>query len=76
MLHKLPQLKEYLDIIHSRYNIDDTGLREIENNITPENIQKYREKWLRKGAKWFAENEKPEHWDRDEQMKNIPIEFK
>ena len=39
-------------------------------------IQKYRREWLRKGGKWFIKKDRPENWDVNEQMRNIPEDFR
>jgi hypothetical protein len=38
-------------------------------------VTTYREKWLKKGAKWFSPKKKPENWSLEEQMKNIPNKY-
>lgn len=52
------------------------GVQFGKEDVTLESIQKYRAEWLRKRAKWFAKNSKPEHWVLEEQMKHIPEGFK
>ena len=42
---------------------------------TLESLKAYRSKWISKGAKWFSKEDKPEGWDMEAQMKNIPEEF-
>jgi hypothetical protein len=42
---------------------------------TFESLKTYRSKWISNGAKWFSKEDKPEGWDMDAQMKNIPEEF-
>ena len=39
-------------------------------------IQASRERWLANGAEWKYSEEKPINWSLEEQMKNIPIEYK
>ena len=51
------------------------GVQFGKEDITLESINEYREKWLGKGGDWFAKEEKPELWNREEQMKNVPNEF-
>ncbi len=34
-----------------------------------------REKWKKSGCKWFFPKQKPEHWDVERQLKNIPTEY-
>ncbi len=36
----------------------------------------WRRKWLSKGAVWFDASEKPEEWDVESQLKNVPPEFR
>ncbi|MGN6293494.1 MAG: hypothetical protein ACTHMV_12190 [Chitinophagaceae bacterium] len=44
-------------------------------DYTIEATRRYRQKWLDKGGDWFNLKEKPEVWDKEEQMKDIPEEF-
>ena len=39
-------------------------------------VKKYRMEWLKNGAKWFRPKICPENWSLEEQMKNIPEEFR
>jgi hypothetical protein len=39
-------------------------------------IYAYRQKWLDTGAKWYLLEFLPENWDLDEQLKNIPPQFR
>lgn len=41
-----------------------------------EGIRKYRQEWITKGAPWSDAKQKPENWLLDEQLKNIPEEFR
>ena len=34
-------------------------------------FNEYRKKWIKEGAAWFMENEKPKNWNCDKQLKNI-----
>lgn len=45
-------------------------------DFTLEGTKEFREDWLATGAKWFDPEFKPTHWSLEEQMKNIPPEFK
>lgn len=45
-------------------------------DYTLESTKEYREKWLLKGAEWFDKSEKPSDWNKEEQLKNIPNNFK
>lgn len=35
-----------------------------------------REKWIGDGAKWFSPDKKPQNWSLEEQLKNLPEEYK
>jgi hypothetical protein len=39
-------------------------------------VRNYRKEWIEKGAKWLKPKEMPESWSLEEQLKNIPDEFK
>ena len=39
-------------------------------------INNYRKKWLEKGSPWFYSKEKPENWNLQDQLGNIPDNFK
>jgi hypothetical protein len=51
------------------------GLEFGNEDYTIESTNKYREEWIAKGAKWFESKEKPENWNLEEQLKNIPQAF-
>lgn len=38
-------------------------------------IKNNRKKWIEWWCKWFDPKEKPENWDIEEQMKNIPEKY-
>ena len=38
-------------------------------------IKSYRKNWLDAGATWEEENEKPDNWSIDAQLRNIPKNF-
>ena len=38
-------------------------------------IKLYRQNWIDDWFKWFLKREKPNNWDSQEQMKNIPNEY-
>lgn len=42
---------------------------------TLDSLKAYRSKWISKGARWFSKEDKPEGWDMEVQMQNIPEEF-
>lgn len=52
------------------------GVQFGKEDLTLESIKEYRDGWISKGGKWFVKNEKPESWDVEAQMKNIPDEFR
>lgn len=39
---------------------------------TMKGVEEYREDWIRKGAPWFAPEQKPKNWNLEEQLKKIP----
>ena len=39
-------------------------------------VIEYRNKWIKEGAKWFSPNRKPEDWDLEVQLKQIPNRWK
>jgi hypothetical protein len=45
-------------------------------DCTPEYAKKFRNEWLKKDSKWANPDEKPANWSLEEQMKNIPKEYK
>lgn len=45
-------------------------------DCTPIAVRYFRKLWLEEGAGWLNANEKPTDWSLDEQLKNIPEEFK
>lgn len=38
---------------------------------TPDDIQRSRKEWLKSGADWLKEKEKPKDWDRKKQLENL-----
>ena len=52
------------------------GVQFGKEDVTLESIQKYRKEWLRKGGRCFIKKDRPENWDIDEQMRNIPEDFR
>lgn len=55
---------------------DCCGIEFGYEDCTETNIIEFREKWIKSGAKWFCENEKPSNWDIKEQLRNINIEIR
>jgi len=45
-------------------------------DATLEGLKRYRNKWLSNGAKWNNSKRRPEDWSLDEQLKNIPQEYR
>ncbi len=39
-------------------------------------VKQYRIRWLEGGCKWWSRKHKPENWDLETQLKNIPNQFK
>ncbi len=54
------------------------GVEHGYQDILPSSTKKFRQKWLENGAKWkWDEKERrPENWNLEEQLKNIPEEYK
>ena len=51
------------------------GVQFGKEDLTLESIKQYRAEWISKGGKWFDKDEKPDSWDMEIQMKNIPDKF-
>lgn len=45
-------------------------------DYTIESTKRYRATWINKGFKWFDSTEKPKHWNKEEQLNMIPVEFR
>lgn len=41
-------------------------------DYSKESTVAYREKWIKGGAKWFEESQKPNDWDLNKQLSEIP----
>ena len=54
------------DCCGTHFGYGDTILKAVRSN---------RQKWLDNGAQWFSPEEKPENWNLEEQLKNIPPEW-
>jgi hypothetical protein len=39
-------------------------------------VKKYRENWIGQGTHWFNDSFKPDNWSLQEQMSNIPLDYK
>ena len=48
------------------------------NDIDLESVKKYRNEWIGKGSKWWSKDtgSEPRAWDPNEQMENIPPEWR
>lgn len=45
-------------------------------DYTVESTKEFRKKWIENGAKWDSLEEKPENWDLEKQLMDIPDEYK
>ncbi|NDV97307.1 hypothetical protein D0T84_20740 [Dysgonomonas sp. 521] len=45
-------------------------------DYTIESTKEYRKQWIKKGCQWFNSKKKPENWNLEKQMLNIPAEYK
>jgi len=45
-------------------------------DCTRESVKANRKRWLVAGANWWALKEKPQDWDIEKQLQNIPASFK
>ena len=58
------------------YDICDCcGVEFGNEDCTLDGIRKYRDDWLKNGAKWFNPKAKPDDWSLQGQMNNIPVEY-
>jgi hypothetical protein len=39
-------------------------------------IRKFREEWVKNGAKWFSPELMPSSWSLEDQLINVPVEYK
>jgi hypothetical protein len=44
-------------------------------DCTKESVKVQRTKWLNSGANWWELKNKPNHWDINAQLQNIPIDY-
>jgi hypothetical protein len=44
-------------------------------DATPIGVRKYREKWLAAGANWDESKRRPDHWDLQQQLQQVPEKF-
>jgi hypothetical protein len=42
----------------------------------PESVRSYRAQWMGSGAQWFSPNDRPAVWELEEQLRNVPSEFR
>jgi len=45
-------------------------------DVLVEAVKKNREKWIQGGAKWFEANAQPVNWLLEEQLNNIPPQYR
>lgn len=45
-------------------------------DVTPDTARTAREIWLAKGAPWFKPKRRPLGWDLDEQLANVPADYR
>lgn len=45
-------------------------------DYTIESTKEYREEWIKRGVSWFFPKARPIYWSLDDQLMNIPDEFK
>lgn len=45
-------------------------------DASPTGARNYRARWLATGAEWAARDERPSHWDIDEQLKHVPLPYR
>lgn len=55
---------------------DCCGIEFGYEDFTLTTIQKKRELWIKSGAKWWNNKFKPDNWDLEKQLENIPLRFK
>jgi hypothetical protein len=46
------------------------------DDLTLTGVRQRRKEWLDNGAQWFRKREKPPDWDLEQQLKNIPPEYR
>jgi hypothetical protein len=52
------------------------GVEHGYGDATPTGARRWREAWIAKGAQWFEPRAKPEGWSLQDQLANVPPEFK
>jgi hypothetical protein len=45
------------------------------DDYTLDDIRSYRKKWVSEGAKFYVSLHRPEHWNFEEQLKNVPKDY-
>ncbi|MGI5530348.1 hypothetical protein ACQEVX_24070 [Streptomyces syringium] len=45
-------------------------------DTTLEQVREIRAHWVKQGAQWWAPKHKPENWDPDEQLSNLPLQWR
>ncbi|MCU5774495.1 hypothetical protein N5923_11400 [Erwiniaceae bacterium BAC15a-03b] len=62
---------------NASFNICDCcGVEFGYEDATQVGLKRFREKWLSNGAKWNNPKYRPENWSLEEQLKNIPQEYR
>jgi len=52
------------------------GVEWGDGDFTLEETRTLRAKWIAKGANWFDPKEKPESWNLEQQLEQIPAQFR
>ncbi len=55
---------------------DCCGVQFGYEDCTTRGIKKFREEWIKNGAKWFWPKSRPENWSLEEQLKKVPPEYR
>ena len=45
-------------------------------DASPTGARNHRAKWLSAGAQWASPDERPHHWDMDEQLEHVPLPYR
>lgn len=52
------------------------GVEHGYQDASPAGTRKYRDEWIKAGARWENESAKPGGWELDEQLAQVPDEFR
>jgi hypothetical protein len=55
---------------------DCCGVEAGYEDVTPAAARSYREHWLAAGAKWFMPKARPDGWNLDNQLSQVPAAFR